>query len=173
MPIPVHLESYELVFAALVGVRRRVLAIQRRSLSTNGSPNDSKLWDVDIEGACGEMAAAKGLGLYWGGTIDTFHREADVCHCHIRFSRHEAASLIIRDTDPDGLYVLVTGTAPDYLIVGWLDSREARRHPEWKRGPNDRPPAYFVPQDALMDPKALNWVVAALDDSASGAEADA
>lgn len=66
--------------------------------------------------------------------------------------------LLIRpDASPDDVYVLVTGRAPRFNVVGWIVARDAMR-PEWSQTYGSRPAAYFVPQEALHDMDALGPV---------------
>ena len=68
----VTLEWYELLQAALCGVRRHIEALHKGLPDKHGFDSDG--WGAHIEGAAGEMAAAKSLGLYWNGSINTFSK---------------------------------------------------------------------------------------------------
>lgn len=107
------------------------------------------VWDTDIEGAAAELAYCKFRGQYWGGTVNTF-KAADVgVAVQIRSTPRPNGSLILRPGDDDShYYVLVTGMIPKFRIVGWLRGREGKRD-EFKQNPNNRPPAFFVPQSVL------------------------
>jgi hypothetical protein len=59
-------------------------------------------------------------------------------------------SLIVRPVDPDeDFYILVTGTAPEYWVRGYIVGTAAKND-RWTRDPNERPDAYFVPSEALL-----------------------
>ena len=109
-----------------------------------------RAWQIHIEGACGELAASKALGVQWPGSVDTFKSGDDVPGgWQIRTRSRMDYELIVRPDDPDdALFLLVLGVAPHYVVKGWITGREAKRK-EWSRSYGDRPAAYFVPHDAL------------------------
>jgi hypothetical protein len=142
------LTKYELDMAAVVGVRRNVSAVARGRQHQHGMSADDG-WRAHIEGACGELALAKYLGKYWDGSVDTFRSMPDLGDIEVRTRSKPYYDLIIReDDDPSKVYVLVTGSAPDYEVRGWIRGEQARRD-EWLQSYGGRPPAWFVPQDAL------------------------
>ena len=64
----VELDGAEMMMAAQVGIRRHVAALVRGLPDRHGldsSKNDG--WRIHIEGAAGELAAAKALDRYWDG----------------------------------------------------------------------------------------------------------
>jgi hypothetical protein len=134
--------------AASVGLRRQVSAISANRKDRHGlNPDDG--WRVHIEGACGELAAAKFLGRYWDGSVDTFRSLPDLGNVEIRTRSKHSYDLIIRDDDdPQKFYVLVTGTAPFYRVRGWIKGENARKD-EWKQTHGGREAAWFVPASAL------------------------
>jgi hypothetical protein len=109
----------------------------------------------DVNGRAAEIAVAKLLGVFPGVfdlQQDSANRhDGDVAHHEVRHTHLEHGRLIIRPRDPDDrVYVLVVGTMPDLRIVGWIRGAEAKQQ-SWWMAPNERPGAYFVPQDALHD----------------------
>jgi hypothetical protein len=139
----VTLKWYEVMLASDVGRMRKVLSMKQ---NRHGASNVS--WTEDIEGACAEMAVAKHLGMYWSGGVDTF-KAADVHNIQVRWTPSHTNSLIVRDSDAnEEPFVLVTGQAPTYRIHGWLWGRQAKQ-PQYRRRPNERPSAYFVPSGDL------------------------
>jgi hypothetical protein len=146
--IRVKLTPSEVHMGALVGVHRRVASL---GFKDNHGYNDADGWTVDIEGACAEVAFAKATRRYWDGGVATF-KAADVGKSiQIRYTPHEDGCLIVRDADPgEHAYILVTGKAPDFRIIGGMRGEEAKAE-RWKRAPNGRPAAYFVPQAALYE----------------------
>jgi hypothetical protein len=144
----VTLTQYELDMAATVGVRRQVSAVASGRKHQHGMSFEDG-WRAHIEGACGELALAKYLGKYWDGSVDTFRSLPDLGNIEIRTRSKSYYELIVReDDDPSKVYVLVTGFAPDYQIRGWIRGADARRD-EWLQAHGGRPPAWFVPHDAL------------------------
>lgn len=158
MTIPnssVTLTRYELDMAANVGVRRHVSAVTSGRKPTHGiDPSDG--WRAHIEGACGELAVAKYLGKYWDGSVDTFRSMPDLGDIEIRTRSKDYYELIIREDDePSKVYVLVTGIAPHYQVRGWIRGADARRD-EWLQTHGGRPPAWFVPHEALTPIRKRN-----------------
>ena len=110
--IEVRLKDYEVLQAAMTGMMRQVSAIKRKSVSKiNG-----REWQAHIEGACGELAVAKVMGRYWGGSINTFKTGGDIDSTgwEVRTRSSHDYDLIVRDDDDDErVFILVTGSAPD------------------------------------------------------------
>jgi hypothetical protein len=144
----IHLTGAELYLAAQIGVSRQMEAM-RKGLPDRHGFDGLEGWTVHIEGAAGEMAVAKALGVFWGGTVNTFKTTADVGALEVRTRSRHDYELLIRENDADeAVFVLVTGRAPDFNVVGWLKGKEAKQ-PQWIRTHGGRPPAYFVPHAAL------------------------
>lgn len=162
MIIEVELEWYEVALAVKVGCVRRVRSIQQ-NLRTAGdaSGSDPDTWTHNIEGAIGEMAAAKGLGVYWSGSVDTFKKKLDIDNFEIRCRSKHYYELFVRPHEPqDRWYLLVRGHSanrkglrmpPIYQLVGVMRGSAAMR-PEWLKNPGKGfKPAYFVPDECLID----------------------
>jgi hypothetical protein len=138
--------DHELEHAVAVGTRRQDEAINRRLKNKYGFKGDP--YEVHVEGACGEYAVAKALGVPWEATVNTF-READVAGYEVKTRSEQHYGIIVRpDTDPDDAFMLAIGHRPVYRVCGWISGREARRT-EWWKTYGDRPGAWFVPQRAL------------------------
>lgn len=149
----VHLNPFELWLAGMVGSKRQIEAIRQNLPDRHGYDGDG--WSIHTEGAAGEMAFAKAVGLYWNGSVNTFKREGDVVGYEVRTRSRHNYELIIRPNDPDDrIYVLVTGRSPDFRVVGWIRGRDGKR-PEWLRTYGNRPAAHFVPHGALKPLEAL------------------
>jgi hypothetical protein len=119
----VRLELSEVMLAAHAGVLRRVSALKRQRGNAYGA-GDMGVWDIDVEGACGEFAVAKYLGIFWNGTIGSIE-DCDVGHYEVRTSKVKSAHLCLRPTDkPEARYVLAVGLAPTYRLCGWAYGRE-------------------------------------------------
>ena len=137
--------------AALVAVERMVDSLRRGSRNRPGIRPDA-IWQIQLEGAGGELAFAKRLGWYWDGAVGVFHQpgRGDVRHVHVRRRREHHWDLTIRpDIDVPGVYALVTGCFPRYRVHGWAEwpgcaTYEAAYNP-------DRKPALFVAQADLRD----------------------
>ena len=140
----VKLSPDEMLSASLIG-SRRLIESMRAGLPQIGQA--SRDWSDEIEGAAAEVAVAKAMGLYLDPSIGRY-KEKDVGDLHVRYSRITNASLILRDRDPEGRYVLVTGELGSYSIRGWAQSDKVKK-PEYRKAPNGRPAAWFVPQQEL------------------------
>lgn len=147
--IQVVLNAFEMFSAASVGVKRQIEALARNLPDRHGYSGSG--WGIHIEGACGEMAVAKALGMYWGGSVNTFKASGDVGKLEVRTRSSDDYELLVRKDDADdATYILVTGTAPRYTVHGWLRGRDAKRS-EWLNTHGGREAAYFVPQQALRN----------------------
>lgn len=146
--IRVTLTEFELAFTTNVGTRRHIEALQKKLPDRHGY-DGREGWQIHCEGACGELAVAKGLGRYWNGSFNTFKIGGDVGNLQVRTRRASHYDLIIRENDdPESYYMLVTGLAPVYDIIGYIKGSEGMSD-AWKRNYADRPFAYFVPQGIL------------------------
>lgn len=151
-PVKVTLTPGEARLAASVGVERRIQSILAGDKQRHGT---TETWTLNIDGALGELAAAKALGIYWPATVNTYHRVSDLGDgVEVRTASRDDYGLIIRDGDPDGKYVLVTGAIPVYYVHGWADRSEVK--PEHcKDFGNGRPPVFVIPQAELHDLSGL------------------
>ena len=144
--IPVDLTAMEMYQAGLVGLARRIDSMRRNLSNTTGVVNS---WNIDIEGALGEMALAKALNMYAGLPINNY-KEADIGPYHVRTTEYDDGCLILRKEDKlDCRYVLITGKNGKYMVRGQIEGY-AGTNPAYWRDPNGRPGAYFVPQSALQ-----------------------
>ncbi len=150
MSIAVSLEWHEVMLAAGVGMRRHASALREGRPDRHGFDGDG--WGSHVEGACGELAVAKLLNLYWNGSVDTFKDVGDVGTLQVRTrSRHDYELIVRRDDRGSDRFVLVTGKAPRFIVHGYMTAGEAQAHPEWLQTYGARPPAFFVPQSELHD----------------------
>ena len=109
---------------------------------------DKNGWTDDIEGAAAEMAWAKLRDRYWSYAVNTF-KSGDVGNVQVRSASRPTDSLIVRAKDSDiDVFVLMIGRSPTFRAVGWMRGKAAKQE-KWERGPNNRPPAWFVPQSEL------------------------
>lgn len=142
----VTLTWYEVAMASHVGWMRQLKAMTAGKVDRHGY--DGAGWSEHCEGACGEMALAKGLRIYWDGSVDTWAAH-DLPGLQVRTRSKHDYELIVRPVDADDSpWVLVTGKAPSYWVRGWMLGSEAKR-PEWMQSHGGRPAAYFVPHSAL------------------------
>ena len=142
----ITLSWHEVGNAAIVGSRRQMLSLKDGRKDAHGF--DGVGWSEHIEGALGEMALAKMLGVYWGVEANRF-KLPDVGSLQVRTLSSHGYDLIVRENDADDEYfVLVTGKCPTYWIRGAILGRDAKK-PEFLKKYGGREPAYFVPVNAL------------------------
>jgi len=134
----VRATKWEAWLGAMIGAARRIESLMGGLEDQHGFSGDP--WGANIEGAIGELMAAKGLGRYWDATVNAF-KAPDVGPYQVRTMK----DLIIRPGDkPHEVFIWVTGACPDYELRGWIWGREARRD-EWLKGWGPKPKAWFVP----------------------------
>lgn len=138
----IELTPAEILQGALAGAMRQAQNLRDNRRDGNGAPFDQG-WQFHIEGALGEMAVAKALGLFWGGKGEL--RYADIGRLEVRTTPRADGRLILHKDDPDeAVFLLVTGCNGCYLIRGWLRAAEGKRENYWTDPAGGRP-AYFVP----------------------------
>lgn len=146
--LEVELTPHELMIAAEVGAKRHARSVLAGRKDYGGYRGGG--WDIHIEGACGELAVAKGLGLYWSGMGQGIEDDTDVSGLQVRTrSRHSYELYIWPKDDPASNFVLVTGTGVIFRLQGWYEAARAQAHPQWLTSPTGREKAFFVPNDQL------------------------
>lgn len=143
----IELEWYEYAMASEIG-RLMQLSSIRQGLPDNYGFSGSG-WNEHIEGACGELAVAKALNIYWAGGIDTFSKPDIGANLQVRTRSKDNYDLIVRPKDSDeDIFILVTGKCPKYRIRGFVKGADAKQ-PQWLQDYGGRPPAYFIPPNHL------------------------
>lgn len=147
-PVNVTLTPAEQLVACQIGCLRQVSSLTAGLRDRHGAAKRDG-WSLHIEGAAGELAAAKAVGRYWPASVNTFRGEADIPGAEVRTRSRDYYDLIVREDDEDDkAFVLVVGSMPNYRVCGWIAAGDGKR-PEFLRTYGDRPPAWFVPQSAL------------------------
>jgi len=129
----------------LVGGHRRVSSRARGLTAKDTGALDT--WTMEIEGACAEIAVAKLTGTYWWAYQSGRDKAPDSGSYHVRHTCRDDGCLILHHDDPDAMFVLVTGRAPDFEVRGAIRSVDGRDPRYWRT--NVPHPAYFVPASAL------------------------
>ena len=141
----VKLTAMEMLIATSLGTARHMQSVSRTP--SRGQAKETSL-DSHILGAIGELAAARVMGIYPGFTVNNFTGPDMGTDIQVRTSRRNALIVAPKDNKNER-YVLVTGHAPEMVVVGWMWGYEAM-DPKWFFDPNNnRPPAYFVPAEEL------------------------
>jgi hypothetical protein len=155
LELRIRLTPPEARYVTIGGGMRRCHGLEA-GLELGRDPKNA--WAEDIEGAGGEFAVAKYLGLPWSSTVGIYDAP-DVGHYHVRtdLSRHRR-TMVIRPGDftkrnrpmcDDDICIGVLSYFPEFIIMGWKrvgDCKEER----WLDAPDQRrPKAWFVPESAL------------------------
>jgi hypothetical protein len=124
----VTLSKQELSIAASVGCARHIAAIFSGREDAHGLGKVDG-WGLHVEGAAGELAAAKAMDRYWCPSVDTFKHGGDIGDTiQVRMRSRHTYELIIRPDDRDcDTYVLVIGVAPCFHARGAIVGRAAKR----------------------------------------------
>ena len=153
--IEVSLSWNEVHLAATVGVLRNIQALKGGLKHCHGA-TDEEMWKYHIEGASGEFALAKALNVHWGAHSNVFKVPDISGNIQVRTRSNHNWDLIVRDGDPDDeIFILVTGSVPNYRIVGWILGKDAKNSTWYKDIGNRSHPAYFVPQEYLNSMQTL------------------
>ena len=98
-----------------------------------------------VLGAGGEYVIARRLGIVWPTDTGPDGHQPDVGGWHVRTSEG-AARLILRDCDPDGLYVAVARIHyMRFRICGWCDTTTIDRTRHLATPDRTRPPCALIP----------------------------
>lgn len=132
-----------------VGSRRQLGARLNDRTARNDMPDEDG-WGHHVEGACGEVAVAKFLNVFWSASLETFGMEPDLRpNIEVKTrSSHNYDLLIRKHEDLSQIFVLVTGLAPDFWIRGWAVGADVVSD-KWIRRHGGRPEAWFIPVSEL------------------------
>lgn len=146
----IKLEKYEVDLATFIGNKRYEEAILQNKRDSHGfNKSQEEARKIHIDGACGELAFAKAMNLYYSGSINTYKSGGDVGDIQVRTRSKHSFDLIIRNNDSDSnIFVLVTGKDSNYIIHGWILAKDAKQK-EYVQNYGGRPPAYFIPKNKL------------------------
>lgn len=139
----INLTYDQIMLAVQMGSRRNVTAKKKGFMPAIGMG-----WDIHIEGALSEVAAAKALNLWLDPSIGK-QREEDLIGWNIRSTRYESGELRIEDYETDGKFLLMIGSFDIWRVAGWCTAEDARSIGEFKVKKQGRTPAWWVPQEKL------------------------
>lgn len=145
----VKLSAPEMALAAQLGCMRTINAITRQSRAAHGLTNQDVSWQLAIEGAMGEWAVAKALGVMPAMTTLPTYTGDLAQRLEVRTTPRAQGRLILHASDPsDRPYFLAIGRDGTYTIAGWAWGYEGKRTEYWD-DPGTGRPAFFVPQHQL------------------------
>ena len=138
-----------MLLAATAGLMRSIENTKHGARNAYGA-TDEVGWQISIEGALGEFALSKFLGVHWSGKGDM--RAPDVGEVDVRTRSRDYYDLILHPNDPDDrVFWLLCGAKGVYSVKGWILGKEGKRAEYWNDPAGGRP-AFFVPQSKLNPP---------------------
>ena len=161
----VKLSEREMLLAASSGIQREVECLRGlnggESVVSDYEKNNNQvgsggLWQNHIEGAMGEFAVAKYLGLY--GLMERSNDHPDVGeHYEVRTRSLRYQELFIKkDEKEDKYYILVQGSYGRYTICGWISAYEVFTHRDWYHNNEGKTSMrYWVPHEFLHSIETL------------------
>ena len=158
--LKIRLTHHNLFIAGIIGISRHVKGVDKQG--RYGADNARSGWQLNCDGACGEMAVAKWLGAWYDGALGNFEA-ADVDELEVRTNPNDWGDLILHPSDPDdSVFILVLShDTPWFQLCGWMYGRDGKKDEYWREGTKGRP-AFFVPQSTLRPmedlPKQDRWI---------------
>jgi len=153
--ITVDLTWGEVFQAGLIALMRMVKNLQVGAKERYGAQGISL--DYDFNGCLGELALAKWTDTFWSGSLGNY-RARDVGVWQVRAAGRLDGRLILHPPDSDDdqfvLALVPHDMLPRVFLRGWTRGRDGKRQEYWT-DPNTGRPAFFVPQEILLDMEEL------------------
>lgn len=149
----------EMMTAYHVASQRRIMNMRKGLAGRYGAPEGEGSEELDIISTRGEMAVAKGLNLYWSGSVGDY-KAVDVGGIvEVRTRTQNWHSLIVHPGDHDWApYVLVdASTQPNFRIAGWIYGADGKDEKYWADPSKKNRPAFFIKQEYLRPMDELVW----------------
>ena len=124
----VTLTPEEVFHGAVTGVRRRMASLEKHYKDKQKSSQPA--WNIDLNGAIGEIAFAKITKQYWSPNIDTF-KDPDVGEIQVRSTSWLNGGLFVRHADSSRYwYALMVGGPYRWKYIGGIfgDQAKAKLH---------------------------------------------
>ena len=154
----VTLEKYEFEIAKFVGQARNNSAMAKGSKDHFTLRKGEESEDLHIIGACGEVAVAKYLNIFWDGSVNTYKTSPDLKpSLEVKTTRNPEGDLYIKNHESlEQRFILVARGVKDKFavwdIVGWFNGVDA---PPYITENIDGKSCYKVPKEKLHDIKEL------------------
>jgi hypothetical protein len=141
----------EMMTAYHIASQRRIMNMRKKLPGRYGAPEQDGSEELDIISTRGEMAVAKGLNLYWSGSVGDYGAVDVGGLVEVRTRTKDWHSLIVHPGDRDwSPYVLVDASqTPDLRLVGWVFGRDWKNERFWADPSKKNRPAYFIEQREL------------------------
>jgi len=149
--VEVSLTPVEMLVAAYVAGMRRVGAIKEGKGEAYGYRKGDP-WDLNIRGAMGELAFAKGMNVYWPMRVGDYGEGPPDFPPDVEIKtlgKHYYDLAIRPNSHDDRAYVLVTGIASPFRIHGWIWGSEKEEFGVKTDFGNGRPGMYRIAQAKL------------------------
>jgi len=148
MPVVINLTPDEIQMG-VIQATLRILQCKRDGKKHRYGAKETETWQMNIEGALGEIVIAKHFKIFWGKGS---YGADDVGPYEVRQTHHPHGSLIVHPGDKDDKrYYLVTGILGNYVIRGYMYAKDAKQQKYWSDPQKTNRPAFFVPQKDLID----------------------
>lgn len=141
----------EMQTAYLIAGQRRIMNMKKKLPGKYGAPEHEGSEELDIVSTRGEMAVAKGLNLFWSGSVGDYGAIDVGGRVEVRTRTKHWHSLILHKADKNAApYVLVDASStPEFRLVGWLFGKEGKLEKYWSDPSKKNRPAYFIEQRYL------------------------
>jgi hypothetical protein len=155
--IEVKLSPEQVAFATKIGRKRHELHNSTGRVDPLVDTSRTGL-DVDVQGACAEMAVSVALKRPWDGAFQKLEdwriwRKIghDVSGLQVRCTNYATGGLCIHESDPNDhpFLLVIDRDAPTYIIAGWIFGRDAKKPAYWNTTEMAARPCFLVPQADL------------------------
>src|SRR5215475_5272191 len=150
----------EMTFGSYVGCSRNVQCLCGR-YKTQAAMPDSNTYSGHCESAVGEMFMGMGLDMYWEPNVgDLKTRDLGPFEVRVNLSR-SYTDMVVRPRDfekpgtDDTPFISVLSFAPVFECMGWILGEDIRQKDWFREGTPGRPPAWWVPANALLPIRTL------------------
>jgi hypothetical protein len=151
----------EMQTAYMIASQRRIMNMRKGLAGRYGAPEQEGSEELDIVSTRGEMAVAKGLNLYWSGSVGDYGAIDVGGLVEVRTRTKNWHSLIIHPQDRDWApYVLVDASdTPNMRLVGWVLGADGKDDRFWSDPSKKNRPAYFIEQSELRPMGELKFLL--------------
>ncbi len=145
----------EALEGALCGCIRQVQNVYQKDRKPAHGAGDQKDWQINVEGALGERAFCKWLGIYHSGAYE--FRGMDAGAWQVRTAAEHGHRLILHREDANAdAFVLLTGVNGRYVVRGFILGRDGKNEKYWGDPSGKNRPAFWVPQKDLISPARIS-----------------
>ena len=149
----VNLTPAEMQVAYMVAAQRQIMNVKVGAKDTYGAAQFHNAIALNMTGCAAEMAVAKGLNLFWSGSVGNYNASDVGGMVEVRSIVRPTDSLIIHDEDKDGLPYVLCHSIPNtftFDLKGWIWGKQGKDRKFWRDPQGTNRHAYFVPQDELF-----------------------